>query len=134
MAEYGYQDAAAGRPPSKVGRKDTEYMAAYEDEKENQISSREEKFGDALSAMGEGGLNEVTQGEMEFQELEDARRAYLEDKNDDTRHELGLMINKLVEPKEFHRNPLPPIISWSGYFSAIFSLMCHICGFIIFPK
>ena len=43
-------------------------------------------------------LNEVTQGEMEFQELEDARRAYMEDKNDDTRHELGLMINKLVEP------------------------------------
>jgi len=43
-------------------------------------------------------INEVTQGEMEFQELEDARRAYIEDKNDDTRHELGLMINKLVEP------------------------------------
>jgi len=43
-------------------------------------------------------INEVTQGEMEFQELEDARRAYMEDKNDDTRHELGLMINKLVEP------------------------------------
>ena len=43
-------------------------------------------------------INEVTQGEMEFQGLEDARRAYLEDKNDDTRHELGLMINKLVEP------------------------------------
>ena len=37
MAEYGYQDAAAGRPPSKVGRKDAEYMAAYEDEKETQI-------------------------------------------------------------------------------------------------
>ena len=43
-------------------------------------------------------INEVTQGEMEFQPLEDARRAYLEDKNDDTRHELGNMINKLVEP------------------------------------
>ena len=45
MAQYGNQDAAAGRPPSKVGRKDTEYMAAYEDEKENQISSRKKKFG-----------------------------------------------------------------------------------------
>jgi hypothetical protein len=43
-------------------------------------------------------INEVTQGEMEFQELEDARRAYIEDRNDDTRHELGLMVNKLVEP------------------------------------
>ena len=43
-------------------------------------------------------LNEVTQGEMEFQELEDARRAYLEEPNDDTKHELGLMVNKLVEP------------------------------------
>jgi hypothetical protein len=43
-------------------------------------------------------IKEVTQGEMEFQPLEDARRAYIEDKNDDTRHELGLMINKLVEP------------------------------------
>ena len=43
-------------------------------------------------------LNEVTQGEMEFQEFEDARRAYLEEPNDDTKHELGLMVNKLVEP------------------------------------
>jgi len=43
-------------------------------------------------------IKEVTQGEMEFQELEDARRAYLEEPNDDTKHELGLMVNKLVEP------------------------------------
>ena len=40
----------------------------------------------------------VTQGEMEFAELEAARRAYIEDKNVDTRHELGLMVEKLVEP------------------------------------
>ena len=59
MDEYGKQDAAPGRPPSKVGRRDGEYMAAYKDEKENQISSREEKFGDALSAMGEGELKET---------------------------------------------------------------------------
>ena len=43
-------------------------------------------------------IKEVTQGEMEFAELERARRAYMEDKNDDTRHELGLMVQKLVEP------------------------------------
>ena len=43
-------------------------------------------------------IKEVTQGEMEFAELEAARRAYMEDKNDDTRHELGLMVEKLVEP------------------------------------
>ena len=43
-------------------------------------------------------INEATQGEMEFAELEAARRAYREDKNDDTRHELGLMVEKLVEP------------------------------------
>jgi len=43
-------------------------------------------------------IQEVTQGEMEFAELEAARRAYIEDKNDDTRHELGLMVEKLVEP------------------------------------
>ena len=43
-------------------------------------------------------LNEVTQGEMEFAELEAARKAYLEDPNDDTKHELGLMVEKLVEP------------------------------------
>ena len=64
MAEYGKQDAAAGRPPSKVGRKDTEYMAAYEDEKENQISSREKKFGDALPPSSDellDGLVSVTQ-------------------------------------------------------------------------
>ena len=43
-------------------------------------------------------INEETQGEMEFAELERARRAYMEDKNDDTRHELVLMAEKLVEP------------------------------------
>ena len=43
-------------------------------------------------------IKEVTQGEMEFAELEAARRAYIEDKNVDTRHELGLMVEKLVEP------------------------------------
>jgi len=99
MAEYGTQDAAAGRPPSKVGRRDAEYMAAYEDEKENQISSREEKFGDALSAMGKGGLNEATQGEMEFQELEAAAAAYRENRRDDEiRHQFGMQVEKLVEP------------------------------------
>ena len=35
---------------------------------------------------------------MQFKPLEDARQAYLQDSNDDTKHELGLMINKLVEP------------------------------------
>ena len=43
-------------------------------------------------------LNEVTQGEMEFAELEAARKAYLQDPNDETKHELGLMVEKLVEP------------------------------------
>ena len=43
-------------------------------------------------------IKEETQGEMEFAELERARRAYMENKNDDTRHELGLMVEKLVEP------------------------------------
>ena len=43
-------------------------------------------------------IKEETQGEMEFAKLEAARRAYVEDRNDDTRHELGLMVEKLVEP------------------------------------
>jgi hypothetical protein len=43
-------------------------------------------------------IKEETQGEMEFAELEAARRAYIEDRNDDTKHELGLMVEKLVEP------------------------------------
>ena len=43
-------------------------------------------------------IQEVTQGEMEFAELETARRAYIEDKNDETKHQLGLMVEKLVEP------------------------------------
>jgi len=43
-------------------------------------------------------IKEETQGEMEFAELERARRAYIEDRNDDTKHELGLMVEKLVEP------------------------------------
>ena len=43
-------------------------------------------------------IKEETQGEMEFAELEAARQAYLEEPNDDTKHELGQMINKLVEP------------------------------------
>ena len=43
-------------------------------------------------------INEETQGEVEFAELEAARKAYLEDKNDETKHQLGLMVEKLVEP------------------------------------
>ena len=43
-------------------------------------------------------IKEETQGEMEFAELEAARQAYFEEPNDDTRHELGVMVNKLVEP------------------------------------
>jgi hypothetical protein len=43
-------------------------------------------------------INEETQGEMAFAQLEAARQAYLQDPNDDTRHELGLMVEKLVEP------------------------------------
>ena len=48
MAEYGKHAAAQGLPASKVGRKNKEYMDAYEQEKENQISAREQRFGDAL--------------------------------------------------------------------------------------
>jgi len=43
-------------------------------------------------------LNEATQGEMQFAPLETARQAYLQEPNDDTKHELGLMVQKLVEP------------------------------------
>jgi len=43
-------------------------------------------------------IKEETQGEAEFAELEAARQSYLQDPNDDTRHELGLMVNKIVEP------------------------------------
>ena len=53
MAEYGRIDAAAGRPPSKVGRRNPEYMEAYREEEEKQISAREQRFGDALDAMKE---------------------------------------------------------------------------------
>ena len=43
-------------------------------------------------------IKEVTQGEMEFSELEAARMEYLQDKNDETRYQLGRMVEKLVEP------------------------------------
>jgi hypothetical protein len=43
-------------------------------------------------------IKEVTQGEMEFAELEAARMEYLQDKNDETRYQLGRMVEKLVEP------------------------------------
>ena len=43
-------------------------------------------------------INEVTQGEMEFAELEAARQEYLQDKNDETRYQFGRMVEKLVEP------------------------------------
>ena len=43
-------------------------------------------------------IKEETQGEAEFAELEAARQAYLQDPNDETKYQLGLMINKLVEP------------------------------------
>ena len=35
---------------------------------------------------------------MQFAPLETARQAYLQEPNDDTKHELGLMVQKLVEP------------------------------------
>ena len=35
---------------------------------------------------------------MQFAPFEEARQAYLQEPNDDTKHELGLMIQKLVEP------------------------------------
>ena len=41
---------------------------------------------------------EVTQGEMEFAEFERARQDYLQDKNDETRYQFGVMVEKLVEP------------------------------------
>ena len=43
-------------------------------------------------------IKEETQGEMQFAPLETARQAYLQEPNDDTKHELGLMVQKLVEP------------------------------------
>ena len=43
-------------------------------------------------------IKEETEGEMQFAPLETARKAYLQDPNDDTRHELGLMVQRLVEP------------------------------------
>ena len=43
-------------------------------------------------------IKEETQGEAEFAPLEAARQAYLQDPNDETKYQLGLMINKLVEP------------------------------------
>ena len=43
-------------------------------------------------------IKEVTQGEMEFAELESARQNYLQDKNDETRYQFGRMVEKLVEP------------------------------------
>jgi len=44
-------------------------------------------------------INEVTQGEMEFAELEAARKDYMENRRDpEARHQFGLMVEKLVEP------------------------------------
>lgn len=44
-------------------------------------------------------INEETQGEMEFAELERARQNYMENPRDlDARHEFGMMVEKLVEP------------------------------------
>ena len=44
-------------------------------------------------------INEVTQGEMEFAELEAARQDYMENRRDDeTRARFGNMVEKLVEP------------------------------------
>tara|TARA_R110000787_G_scaffold125892_6_gene237060 strand:- start:562 stop:1305 length:744 start_codon:yes stop_codon:yes gene_type:complete len=43
-------------------------------------------------------LSEATEGEMQFAPLEAARKAYLQDPNDETKHQLGQMVNKIVEP------------------------------------
>ena len=43
-------------------------------------------------------LNEVTQGEMEFAELEAARKDYMENRRDmETRARFGNMVEKLVD-------------------------------------
>ena len=44
-------------------------------------------------------IQEVTQGEMEFAELEAARKDYMQNRRDvETRHQFGMMVEKLVEP------------------------------------
>jgi hypothetical protein len=43
-------------------------------------------------------IREATEGEMQFAPLETARKAYLQDPNDETKDQLGLLLNKLVEP------------------------------------
>ena len=44
-------------------------------------------------------INEETQGEMEFAELEAARQNYKENfRDDEARHQFGMMVEKLVEP------------------------------------
>ncbi len=44
-------------------------------------------------------INEDTQGEMEFAELEAARQNYKENfRDDEARHQFGMMVEKLVEP------------------------------------
>ncbi len=43
-------------------------------------------------------IKEETQGEAEFAPLEAARQAYLQDPNDETKYQLGQMVQKLVEP------------------------------------
>ena len=43
-------------------------------------------------------IKEETEGEMQFAPLETARKAYLQDPNDETKDQLGQMVQKLVEP------------------------------------
>ena len=43
-------------------------------------------------------LSEATEGEMQFAPLETARKAYLQDPNDETKDQLGQMVQRLVEP------------------------------------
>jgi hypothetical protein len=43
-------------------------------------------------------IKEETQGEMEFAPLEAARQAYLQEPNDETKYQLGQMVDKLVAP------------------------------------
>jgi hypothetical protein len=47
MSEYGKRDAEQGLDPSRVGRRNPEYMDAYNAAREKYISDRERKFSDA---------------------------------------------------------------------------------------
>ena len=100
MSEYGKRDAEQGLDPSRVGRRNPEYMDAYNAAREKYISDRERKFSDAA---------ELEKAKTSFNEV--GKRGGEEKKKRDT---LQPIYRKKGEKVQVGKTTLQPIYHKKG--------------------